>query len=289
MGITEKELGFLQEKAAYIRKKICITANKLGVIHLGGLLSSTDIMVALYYKYLDFDPNDLNNPNRNKFILSKGHCAVLIYSILCDLGIYDWNDFYEKFKLFSHQIWQHTEYRKGIEVPTGSLGHGLSIATGIALANRDNQIKSRIYCLVGDGEMHEGSNWEAIMHAGSHNISNLVCIVDFNQCTASFRHGDNIQFDWKKAFSAFGWDVKLVDGGNMHEITEVIESLPKVSFTKKSKPVAIIAKTNKGHCIDFMSGPAWHFGSLDDDKLKQAIECIDKNLEGRKLMYDNVQ
>lgn len=286
--ITKTEIEFLRDKAAYIRTQICVAANQIGVIHLGGLLSPTDIAVALYYKYLNFNPDDLNNPLRNKFVLSKGHCGVLMYNILSDLGIYDWDDVFEKFKTLSHQIWQHTEYRKGIEVATGSLGHGLSISTGMALANRSNGIIARIYCLVGDGEMHEGTNWEAIMYAGSHHLSNLVCIVDFNQCSSSFRYCDNIVFDLEKAFLAFGWDVKLVDGENMYEIVDVFESLEEVDFDKKNKPIAIIAKTNKGHCVDFMRGPDWHIGSLDDQKLKQAVACIEKNLEQGRKIYDDL-
>lgn len=282
------EIKFLKEKAAFIRKRICIASNKIGVIHLGGLLSATDIVVALYYKYLRFSLDKIEDPNRNKFVLSKGHCGILLYSVLADLGLYDWNDIMDKFKVLSHQLWQHENYRLGIEVATGSLGHGLSIATGMALANRDNNICSRIYCLVGDGEMHEGTNWEAIMFAGSQHLSNLVCLVDFNQCSSSFRYGDGITFDWLKAFTAFGWKAILIDGESMFEIVGALETLSEVIFSDSSKPTAIIAKTHKGHCIDFLQGTEWHVGSLGDELLPKALECIDLNLRLGSGLNENI-
>lgn len=282
MNIAIREVRYLREKAAEIRKKICITANQLGVIHVGGLLSATDMVTALYYKYLQFDLEKLEHPGRNRFVLSKGHCGLLVYLILSDLGLYEWTDVCRQFQQSSHQIWQHAAYRKGIEVPTGTLGHGLSISTGIALSNREDGIKSRIYCMVGDGEMHEGTNWEAIMYAGSHQLCNLVCIVDFNQCSSSFRHGDGIVFNWQAAFEAFGWEVKVIDGHNMHEIMAAYDSLEEVDFKKGGKPVAIVANTRKGHCIDFMQGPDWHVGSLDEEKLRQAIVCIENDLKQKE-------
>lgn len=274
----------LEDKAARMRKEICITANKIGIVHLGGSLSATDVVVALYYKYLKFDIKNLNDPDRNKFILSKGHCGILLYNIFIDLGLYDWETVYSGYNQPGQLFGQHPNRKdiKGIEVSTGSLGHGLSISTGMAVANRADGRTSRIFCLTGDGEMQEGSNWEAIMYAGSHQLSNLVCIVDFNQCSASFRYGDNIVLDWRKTFEGFGWEVKEINGADMKEIVETFESLPAMDFSKKNKPIAIISKTVKGQGVDFMYGPKWHVGSIDDVKLKEAIYCIDKNRNFRR-------
>ena len=179
------------DKAVEIRKKLCFLANTMGVIHIGGMLSATDVMVALFYRFLNYNPDNIQDKNRDRFILSKGHCGVLLYTIFCDLGIYDWDAVFGNYNRLGSSFGQHPNRKKnkGIEVSTGSLGHGLSVSVGMALSYRDSNVASRIYCLVGDGEMQEGSNWEAIMYAGSHKLSNLVCIVDFNQCTSVFRYG----------------------------------------------------------------------------------------------------
>lgn len=278
MKTTVEEVAFLKDKATLIRKQVCILANQVDHIHVGGLLSAVDILVALYYRYLEFNPCNLSNPYRNKFIPSKAHCADLLYLIFADLGLYNWDDMFIRYKQLGHPFYQvPIRKNKGIEVSTGSLGHGLPIATGMAIANRSNEITSRIYCLTGDGEMQEGSNWEAIMYAGSHHLSNLVCIVDFNQCTAAFRYGDNIVFDWEKAFNAFNWDTRMINGADMNEIVKTLDSLPEVDFSIHNKPIAIISKTIKGQNVDFAQGPGWHYGCFSDAKLQEALECIERN------------
>lgn len=272
----------LKDKAVEIRKKLCLIANQIGVIHIGGMLSAVDVMVALYYRFLNLNIDDLENENRDKFVLSKGHCAVLMYVIFCDLGLYKWNQVFEQYNKFGHSFGQHPnrKYNKGFEVSTGSLGHGLSISVGMALANRNKNIMSRIYCMTGDGEMQEGSNWEAIMYAGSHDLSNLVCIVDFNQSTSSFQCGDNIMVYWIQAFEAFGWKAIQIDGSDMSEIVCTMENLPQIDFTNKQKPIAIILKTLKGQNVDFMKGPTWHYGSIDDKLYDCALKSIDMHQFG---------
>lgn len=282
--ISVDEIKRLKDKAFEIRKQLCNIAHTVGVIHIGGMLSAVDPIVALYYKYINIDINNLNDPYRDKFILSKGHCAILLYIIFCDIGLYKWEDVFENYGNIAHVFGQHPnrKYNPGIEVSTGSLGHGLSIGVGMALANRSQNICSHIYCMTGDGEMQEGSNWEAIMYAGSHHLSNLVCIVDFNQSTSSFKYGDNIVFDWKKAFEAFGWTVHIIDGSNMEAIMSTFESLPEVDFSSQKNPTAIISKTLKGQNVDFMQGPDWHYGSLDEKLLNDAIESLHRHkIEGR--------
>ena len=284
MKIAAEELFLLEEKAAQIRKQICQIANQVGIIHIGGILSAVDVVTALYYKYLDYDIHRLNDETRDKFILSKGHCAILLYTIFCDLGWYRWEDVFLNYNKIGHVFGQHPnrKYNKGIEVSTGSLGHGLSIGVGMALANYSKKIPSRIYCLTGDGEMQEGSNWEAVMYAGSHQLSNLICIVDFNQSTSSFKYGDNIVLNWIQAFEAFGWEACMIDGSNMEEVVSVLESLKKVNFDSPTKPKAIIAKTLKGQNVDFMQGPDWHYGSLDDKLLNDALKSIDRHRSNRR-------
>lgn len=274
-----EEIQKLEDKAVQISKQVCVIAYEVGVIHIGGILSAVHVVVALYYKYLNFSPDNIDEETRNKFVLSKGHSGVLLYTIFCDLGLYEWDEVFLNYNKLGNSFGQHPNRKlnKGIEVSTGSLGHGLSIAVGMALANKSKKITSRIFCLTGDGEMQEGSNWEAIMYAGSHHLSNIVCIVDFNQSTSCFRYGDNIVLDWEKAFSAFGWDVCTIDGSNMEEIVKTFDSISEVCFSDEAKPLAIISKTVKGQNVDFMEGPSWHYGSLDDKLLHKALESIENN------------
>ena len=268
----------LEKKAIQIRKQLCVLANEIGVIHIGGMLSAVDVVVALYYKYLNYDINDLMSDNRDRFLLSKGHCAILLYLVFCDLGVYSWEDVFESYHELGHIYGQHPNRKnnKGIEASTGSLGHGLPLSVGMSLANRAKRISSRVYCLVGDGEMQEGSNWEAIMYAGSHKLSNLVCIVDFNKSTSCFKYGDNIVLDWKKAFEAFGWNVHIITGSSMKEVVDVMDTLPGVDYDYNQPPIAIISETQKGQNVDFMQGPAWHYGSLDSIHLQEALESIER-------------
>ena len=271
----------LIEKAGEIRKGICRCARYAGNVHLGGPLSATDIVVALYYKHMGFDPENVDAPNRTSFILSKGHNGVLLYCIFCDMGLHDWDELLNNYNRIGHTFGAHPnrKYVKGIEVSTGSLGHGLNWAVGYAHANRNEGITSRIYCLLGDGEMEEGSNWEAIMYAPSKNLSNIVAIVDNNHCTASFMAGQNIKWNsMADCYRAFGWDVYEIDGTNMYEIDKVLSNLPPVDFSKPGKPVCIISNTIKGLGVSFMQerSYAWHIGGLDDNKLAEAEHSIDE-------------
>lgn len=271
----------LIEKAGEIRKGICRCARYAGNVHLGGPLSATDIVVALYYKYLGFDLEDVEAVDRNSFILSKGHNGILLYCIFCDMGMYEWDELLNNYNRIGRTFGPHPnrKYVRGIEVSSGSLGHGLNWAIGYAHANRNEGINSRIYCLLGDGEMEEGSNWEAIMYASSKNLSNIVAIVDNNHCSASFMAGQNIKWNsMADCYRAFGWEVYEIDGTNMYEIDKTLASLPPVDFSTPGKPICIISNTTKGQGVSFMQerSYAWHIGGLDDDKLAEAEQSIDE-------------
>jgi transketolase len=283
-SVDQDLVSRLEDKAITIRKQIVLSSHLIGVVHLGGPLSATDVAVALYYEFLGFDPENLNDPDRNKFILSKGHNGVLLYNILADKGLYDWDELFGGYNKPDHPFGMHPNRKhiRGIEASTGSLGHGMSIATGLALANRVDNKKSRIFVMTGDGEMEEGSNWEAAMYAGSHQLSNLVLIIDFNKATGMFRLGENIVVDYVKAFDAFGWDVIEIDGNDMEQVVTAFQSLPPVDFTTKSNPTVIISHTVKGAGVDFMSGsPKWHLGSIDDKNLDVAIASIESTRKAR--------
>ncbi len=273
----------LIQKAGFIRSKLAEATRHIGNVHIGGPMSATDVAVALYYKHLGFDPEHLDDPERDTFILSKGHNGILLYTIFCDLGLYDFEYLWSTYNQIDGPFGAHPNRKrvKGIEVSTGSLGHGLSWSCGIAHANRNKGIVSRIWCLLGDGEMEEGSNWEALLYAASKKMDNIVAIVDFNNCSASFECGENIVWGQKggaeglaDAMRSFGWEVQVIDGSDMAQIDEALSSLPPV--TLEGKPQAIICNTIKGQGVQFMmdNPAAWHIGGFADDKLDEALEQI---------------
>ena len=232
----------LVEKAGEIRKKLALGTRRIGNVHIGGPMSATDAAVAIYYKYMDFDPEKLDDPERNQFILSKGHNGILLYTIFCDMGMYDWDLLLDTYNTIGHPFGPHPNRKhvKGIEVSTGSLGHGLSWCCGIAHANRNRNIKSRLFCMLGDGEMEEGSNWEAILYAASKKLDNIVAVVDFNHCSAAFETNENMRWGEEggpegmaKCFRSFGWNAVVVDGTKMAEIDKALSELPEVTLNGK--------------------------------------------------------
>ena len=279
----------LEEKAAHIRKQVVRGAHLIpSTVHLGGPLSATDVVVALYYEFLGFDADRLDDPDRNRFILSKGHNGILLYNVLADLGLYDFNEVFDGYNKPHHPFGMHPNrhYVRGVEASTGSLGHGLSLGLGISIANRSDGRRSRVFVMTGDGEMEEGSNWEAIMYAGSHHVGNLVNILDFNHGTVAFDYGENMVVDWRRAYEAFGWQVIEIDGNDMSQVVQALASLPPVvPGDRESAPIAIISHTQKGYGVDFMSeSPSrWHLGSIDDQLLAQAIASIEANYEAKRV------
>ena len=274
----------LVEKAGYIRRQLALGVRRIGNVHIGGPMSATDAAVAIYYKYMDFDLDKLDDPNRNQFILSKGHNGILLYTIFCDMGMYDWDLLLDTYNTIGNPFGAHPNRKhvKGIEVSTGSLGHGLSWCCGIGHANRAKGIKSRIFCMLGDGEMEEGSNWEAILYAASKKLDNIVAVVDFNHCSAAFETNENMRWGEEggpegmaNAFRAFGWNATVIDGTKMAEIDAALAALPEV--TLDGKPNCIICSTQKGQGVTFMEErpSAWHIGGFSDETLAETLELID--------------
>ena len=198
--------------------------------------------------------------------------------------MYDWDLLLDTYNTVGNPFSPHPNRKhvKGIEVSTGSLGHGLSWVSGIAHANRNKGIKSRLFCMLGDGEMEEGSNWEAILYAASKNLDNIVAVVDFNHCSAAFETGQNMRWGEKggpegmaECLRAFGWNATIVDGTKMAEIDKALSELPEV--TLNGKPNCIICSTQKGQGVKFMEErpSAWHIRGFDDDKLEETLALID--------------
>ena len=179
---AQERVQRLEQKVIQIQKDMCVTTAKIGYSHLGGGMSMVDVVVALYYDLLRFDPKNTEDPDRDRFILSKGHCGHCLYNIFVDLSMYTKEELWSEYNQVGGRFGMHPShhYLKGIEASTGSLGHGLPLAVGFALAGRMDKKNYRVIVMTGDGEMDEGSNWEALMAAGQYRLGDLYLIVDKN-------------------------------------------------------------------------------------------------------------
>ena len=270
----------LENKAYKIRKDLINFIYRIGMGHLGGELSVLDVAVALYYKYMNYDPKNPKMPDRDRLILSKGHCGETLYTIFADMGMYTIDYMVEHFEtLNTAKFGMHPnrKYIDGIEASTGSLGHGLSIAVGLAIGARVKKEKWRTFCIVGDGEIQEGSNWEAIMAAAQFKLGNLVAIIDKNRFQMSGETKETMNIDpLDEKFRAFGWDVVEMQGNDMKDIVKTFDKLPIPTYEAR-KPLCIIAHTTKGYGVDFMENTwKWHGGGIAKEQRDQALESIDR-------------
>ncbi len=253
-----------------MRNQVLEMIASAGKGHIGGAFSCTDILVVLYYAgVLRFRAYDRDWPDRDRFILSKGHSVAALYAILADLG------FFPIFQLRKYQkegcILEGHPHRNipGIEADTGSLGHGLGIGAGLALSAKMDKKDFLTVALLGDGECCEGSVWEAAMFASAHRLSNLIAIVDNNGlCSTDFLK-DCLQLEpLADKWQSFGWEVAVVDG---HSFGELISVLGGIRSRKSAKPLMVIAKTVKGKGVSFMEGsPDWHHTVPKEEELKIA-------------------
>jgi transketolase len=276
-----KTVHNLEAKAYKIRKDLLNFIYQIGMGHLGGELSMVEVAVALYYRYLHYSVHDPKNPNRDRFVLSKGHCSETLYTIFADQGAYTMEYMVEHFEtLDTAKFGMHSnrKYCEQIEVSAGSLGHGLPIAVGLALGARKKKASWRTFVMTGDGELNEGTNWEAIMAAGHFGLGNLVLIVDKNglQMTGPTCQVMNID-PLDEKLRAFGWDVIEIDGNDMAQVCAAFDALPAVEPVEKRRPVCIISNTKKGRCVDFMEGNVkWHGGGIAREQLEEALASVEK-------------
>lgn len=237
--------------------------------HVGSMLSMADILAVLHEGILNIDPENPDSPERDRFILSKGHGGGAVYAVLAEKGFFpmEWLSTYYKDngKLSGHI----SHYIPGVEFSTGSLGHGLPVAAGMALAAKHAGKKHRIFCLMSDGDCNEGSTWEAIMFAAQHKFDNLTVIVDYNRVQALGHAEDVIELEpFAEKVRAFRWAVREIDGHNYEEIEEALSNLP----IEKGKPSFIIARTIKGKGVSWMENTvSCHYGAVDDEQLAQAL------------------
>lgn len=264
-------------KSIQYRKKILkyILGAKAG--HTGGSLSATDILNVLYNEVLNVSPDTFTSPDRDRYVQSKGHCVEALYVVLADKGFFPEADLETLCKYKSHYIGHPTRKIKGVEQNTGALGHGLPICVGMAIAGKKDKKDYRVFTLMGDGELPEGSNWEAALSAAHYKLDNLCAIVDKNGLqitagTADVMNTDPLDEKWK----AFGWSVREVDGNDVAALKEVFAALP----FEKGKPSVIIAKTVKGKGVSFMENQLkWHHGVPTAEQYEQVQEELDVLLQ----------
>lgn len=265
----------MNRKSIELRKKIMDIVYNAGGGHIGGDMSSTDILVSLYYGFLNIDVNNQKDPERDRFVLSKGHCVEAYYSVLNDLGFITDEELSTYAKFNSRLISHPTNKVPGIEFNTGALGHGLSVGVGMAIGAKKCGYDSRICVLMGDGELAEGSVWEAAMAAAHYELDNLVAIIDRNglQISGSTEKVMS-QEDLQQRWTAFGFNTVVVDGHNIGAILDVLNN------RVKGKPTAIIAKTIKGKGVSFMENQAaWHHKVPTAEQYEQAMLELNHKLE----------
>lgn len=266
----------LKQKATELRKDILkeVYLSKAG--HIGGDLSVIDILTVLYYRIMNVSTENIKSPDRDRFILSKGHCVDALYAVLGDKGFFDKNEMIETFSAYrSKYIGHPTMDVNGIEINSGSLGHGIGLGVGMALAGKMDDRGYRVYVVVGDGEMAEGSNYEAMMAASHYKLDNLCVTIDLNGLQISGRTKDVMDSSLlTEKFKAFGWKVlEVTDGNDVDELVKVYEQ----AFLVKDHPVAIIAHTVKGKGVSFMENKKeWHHGVLSKEEYEQAMQELER-------------
>lgn len=275
MTTATTDIQSLEETAREIRRKSLNVIHDAGSGHPGGSLSGADILTALYFGgIMHYDPANPKLPERDRFILSKGHATGLLYTVLSRAGYFPESDLAGYRKINSARNLSGHPHPKtpGVEIATGSLGQGLSVGHGIALSARLDGLDFKVYVLLGDGELQEGQVWEAAMSAAKFKTNNLVALVDFNKVAQ-----DNITKDLKDLepledkWAAFGWDVVRIDGHNMGQVMDALQKP-----LHESKPRVIIADTIKGKGVSFMEGKtAWHGVAPNDEDLQKALKELE--------------
>jgi transketolase len=268
------DIQALKQKAFEFRKEILKTLNLAGSGHPGGSLSAVEIMISLYFYKMQHRPTDPKWEDRDRMIVSKGHVSPVVYVTLANAGYFP-NEELKRFRKMGSFLQGHVHVKTpGVEFNTGSLGHGLSVANGIAIGAKLLKKSFRTFCLMGDGELQEGSVWEAAMTAAHHKLNNVCAIVDYNQVQengliSDIKNLEPLTIKWQ----SFGWHVLSVDG---HDLSALIKALDQAQATK-DKPTVIIANTLKGKGVKFMELQAgWHGKAPNTQQLKDALEILER-------------
>lgn len=263
----------LVRAARAVRRAILEAAHRSQCPHIGSALSVVELLVALYFRILNVRPECPRAADRDRFILSKGHSSLALYATLALRGFLRHEDL-RAYAVNGGGLHQHPtrDPDRGIEVTTGSLGHGLSVGAGMALASTIDQLPYRTFVLLGDGELNEGSVWEAAMFAGHHRLDRLTAIVDANGMQALGLTADVLNVEpVADKFAAFNWSALAIDG---HDLEQVVNVLTAVPF-EPGKPSVVIARTTKGRGVSFMENQLlWHYRHLGDDEYRRAMDEV---------------
>jgi transketolase len=253
---------FLEDRARFVRLETLRLTRIAGAGHYSSTFSAAELFAALYYAHLRIDPAEPAWPERDRFILSKGHAAIGLYPVLADLGFFEMA-LLDDYPRLGSPFGDHPDMKriKGVDFSSGSLGHGLSVGVGMALAGRIQGLGYRVYCMLGDGELHEGQVWEATMAAAQFRLQGLVGIVDRNRLCID---GDTEEImavePLEERFASFGWAVQRIDG---HDFEAILGALDGLAPAGAGKPQMIIADTVKGRGVRMMEGNLnWHVGNL---------------------------
>jgi transketolase len=267
------DAGSARELAREIRAAVVSMTHRAGCAHAGSALSAADILAVLYSGILNVTPGSVDSPRRDRFILSKGHACAALYAALAGRGFFPKKllaEFYQDGSL----LMGHATHKAapGIEVSAGSLGHGLSIGCGLALAAKRDAMAYRVFVLLSDGECDEGSVWEAALFAAHHALDNLVVIVDYNKIQSLGTVEEVLRLEpFAEKWRAFGWAVAEADGHNLAALGKVLEAAPR----EAGKPACVVAHTVKGKGVSFMENALlWHYRAPDAAELNLALAEI---------------
>ncbi len=270
--LTDVEVARLEDRALFVRLETLRLTRIAGAGHYSGTFSAAELFAVLFYRQLRLDPSNPEWPDRDRFVLSKGHAAIGLYPLLADLGYFDCADL-DTFTRLGSPFGDHPDMRKvrGIDFSSGSLGHGLSIGLGMALGARVQGRDFRTYVMVGDAELDEGQIWEAAMAAKHFRVGSLVCIVDRNQLGIDGPTEDIMSLEpLHERFRAFGWHVQRIDG---HDIRAIVDAFDLLEIADPTMPRVIIADTIKGKGVKRMElDLGWHVGNLNDEDYKDVYQ-----------------
>jgi transketolase len=279
--LTPQELKTLQKTALQVRKNVLreIKAGKMG--HIGGALSIVEIITVLYFRIMNIDPKKPLMCDRDRFVLSAGHKCLALYAVLAERGFFD-RSVLDTYGSLGSKLPGHPDMHKlpGVESNTGALGHGLSIAGGMAMGLRMDGLDSKVYVIMGDGELAEGSNWEAAAASSHHKLDNLLVFVDRNSLQISGRTVEVMSYEpLQERWRSFGWGTRVING---HDIEAIVKASEEFPF-EKGKPSVVIADTVKSKGISFAEDRTdFHYWKAKDEEIRQAEQDfaqIDRRLE----------
>lgn len=259
----------LEDEALKIRRTVWRALHAAGGGHVGGSTSAADLLAALYFHKLNVRPHQPDWPDRDRFVLSKGHANAALVAVLAQAEFIE-DALLDRFYGYESPLGMHPDIKvAGVEMSTGGLGHGLAVGTGMALGARIQSKSFHTYVMLGDGELHEGSNWEAAMCAAHYCLSNLTAIIDRNKVAQSAHVANLVEIEpLADKWRAFGWEVREIDGHKMDQIVEALEALP----FNVDKPSALIAHTVKGKGVSFAEDTyVWHSNTVNDETFARAM------------------